>query len=454
MTANAGADINHTVTATNRAVHLVGSATDSDDNIVKYEWFNGTTLIGEGASRWYVLTQNGEYNITLKVTDADANVATDSMMITVTGGLENVLGVTKPVNEGFTISESMSNNGGLIWNEYGNFEQYVYVKDTTIGDSSVRLVAGHSPDYYNFQYISSKYYIFKTMHMTGSRSSITVGSVAPSGSSSRVIYTGPHVDENGEIIAIKETSEGFFLSFVDAYNEKVSCVYDDGESFQIETMITNRNSLNREVFDTHCGKNGNFHPEVLNEELQYRFTFEHSYEVHGAEYLLEPIILGISSLYATNIESDNRLELLKISTQTRHNGPFYFLKKLIHISDSYYVVTKEYTYPYGNNGYPLIESLEFGKFTGENKSTASLDYTIRLGRPNTSIPNVLMSTENSQGLYLHLSEQYSLGNGYSASEEVCVHFNPLTSTVSREVMKDNNNEVYDTKCGAGGIFSI
>ena len=82
LTANAGADINYTVTASNRAVHLVGTATPND-NIVKYEWFNGTTFIGTGASRWYVLTEDGTHTLTLKVTDAEGNIATDTMVVNV-----------------------------------------------------------------------------------------------------------------------------------------------------------------------------------------------------------------------------------------------------------------------------------------------------------------------------------------------------------------------------------
>jgi len=83
LQANAGPDINHTVTASNSAVHLVGTAIDPNNNIVKYEWFNGTTFIGTGASRWYVLTEDGTHTLTLKVTDANGNVASDTMVVNV-----------------------------------------------------------------------------------------------------------------------------------------------------------------------------------------------------------------------------------------------------------------------------------------------------------------------------------------------------------------------------------
>jgi len=86
LTANAGLDRTHTVSASNTAIHLNGIATDTDDNIVKYEWFQDDVFIGLGTSRWHVLTAAGTYVFKFKVTDADGNMAEDTMTVTVVNG--------------------------------------------------------------------------------------------------------------------------------------------------------------------------------------------------------------------------------------------------------------------------------------------------------------------------------------------------------------------------------
>jgi len=83
LVANAGEDKTLNVTASNRAIHLDGSESTSSDEIVSYKWYEGDKYIGSGQSRWYVLTQNGEHNITLKVTDSTNETAEDSVIITV-----------------------------------------------------------------------------------------------------------------------------------------------------------------------------------------------------------------------------------------------------------------------------------------------------------------------------------------------------------------------------------
>lgn len=86
LTANAGLDRTHTVSASNTAIHLNGIATDTDDNIVKYEWFQDDVFIGLGTSRWHILTVAGTYVFKFKVTDADGNMAEDTMTVTVVNG--------------------------------------------------------------------------------------------------------------------------------------------------------------------------------------------------------------------------------------------------------------------------------------------------------------------------------------------------------------------------------
>ena len=84
LKANAGADKTLKITATNRAVHLDGTKSSSENKIVSYKWYEGDKYIGAGKSRWYVLTQQGEHNIKLKVTDTTGATAEDSMRVTVT----------------------------------------------------------------------------------------------------------------------------------------------------------------------------------------------------------------------------------------------------------------------------------------------------------------------------------------------------------------------------------
>ncbi len=81
VTADAGSDKILNVTPSNRAVHLKGSGTGVEP--LTYKWYEDEKFIGRGASRWYVITQGGEHNITLVVTDANGSKATDTMTVTV-----------------------------------------------------------------------------------------------------------------------------------------------------------------------------------------------------------------------------------------------------------------------------------------------------------------------------------------------------------------------------------
>ena len=98
VTANAGPDKELNITASNNAVYLEGSGT-GDGNLT-YKWYEGSKYIGPHASRWYVITQNGEHEITLVVTDANGNEANDTMIVTVNGGIDNNATTTLTANAG------------------------------------------------------------------------------------------------------------------------------------------------------------------------------------------------------------------------------------------------------------------------------------------------------------------------------------------------------------------
>ncbi len=84
LTANAGPDKTLNITPSNRAVHLKGSGTGKAP--LTYKWYESGKFIGTGASRWYGITKNGQYKITLVVADVDGNEANDTMVVTVNNG--------------------------------------------------------------------------------------------------------------------------------------------------------------------------------------------------------------------------------------------------------------------------------------------------------------------------------------------------------------------------------
>ena len=105
LTANAGTDKILNITPSNRAVHLVGKGVG--DEPLTYKWYENSKYIGSHASRWYTITQNGQHEITLVITDANGNKATDTMIVTVnnkitpsvhTGNLQNLMHVTVDKN--------------------------------------------------------------------------------------------------------------------------------------------------------------------------------------------------------------------------------------------------------------------------------------------------------------------------------------------------------------------
>jgi hypothetical protein len=87
MNADAGGDRIHNVTNSNTAVHLVSTSTCTED-IESYKWYKQDgTFIGPHESRWYVLTEAGEHNITLRTEDAMGNTDEDTIKITVTNNI-------------------------------------------------------------------------------------------------------------------------------------------------------------------------------------------------------------------------------------------------------------------------------------------------------------------------------------------------------------------------------
>lgn len=86
--ANAGSDqtLADTDGAAGELVSLAGSATDADGTIAAYQWLLGQTQIATGATP-QVRLADGVNLVTLLVTDNTGNTGTDSVQITVNGGV-------------------------------------------------------------------------------------------------------------------------------------------------------------------------------------------------------------------------------------------------------------------------------------------------------------------------------------------------------------------------------
>jgi len=81
--ADAGEDKTTTV---NEAVHIVGSGSNIDGNIVSYLWKEGSDTLATTAEFDYTSSSSGEHTLTLTVTDNNGSSATDSMVVTVEEG--------------------------------------------------------------------------------------------------------------------------------------------------------------------------------------------------------------------------------------------------------------------------------------------------------------------------------------------------------------------------------
>jgi len=88
LVADAGSDQTLNITPSVTAVYLDGSGSSSDAEITSYKWSEGDKYIGPNEARWYVIKENGEHTITLKVTDATGATSEDTMVVTVVGGVD------------------------------------------------------------------------------------------------------------------------------------------------------------------------------------------------------------------------------------------------------------------------------------------------------------------------------------------------------------------------------
>ena len=80
-TANAGEDKSVEV---NKSVTLNGSGTDSDGQVVKYEWKEGSKVLGSSATLNYTPPTVGKHTLTLTVTDNDGATGSDTVVVTAT----------------------------------------------------------------------------------------------------------------------------------------------------------------------------------------------------------------------------------------------------------------------------------------------------------------------------------------------------------------------------------
>ncbi len=79
-TAIAGKDRNATIF---KAIEIVGGGTDSDGQIVDYEWKEGAVLISGIKKLTYVPSSDGNHTLTLIVYDDDGATGKDSLIVTV-----------------------------------------------------------------------------------------------------------------------------------------------------------------------------------------------------------------------------------------------------------------------------------------------------------------------------------------------------------------------------------
>jgi hypothetical protein len=76
--ANAGGD---RATAIFQAISIIGSGSDSDGQIVDYEWRENLQLISGLKNFTYLPTEEGNHTLTLTVVDNDGALGKDSMIV-------------------------------------------------------------------------------------------------------------------------------------------------------------------------------------------------------------------------------------------------------------------------------------------------------------------------------------------------------------------------------------
>ncbi len=92
-TANVGSVVNVTV---NNSVHITGSGTDSDGEIVAYQWSEDGKVLGTSASLSYTATIEGKHVLTLTVTDNNNATGTDTLHFTAKAPVVNIPTPNKP----------------------------------------------------------------------------------------------------------------------------------------------------------------------------------------------------------------------------------------------------------------------------------------------------------------------------------------------------------------------
>jgi hypothetical protein len=73
----------------NKIITLVGTASDSDGNIISYEWTKGSDILANSLSFEYRPTVVGTDKLTLSVTDNDGDISKDSVDIVVQDVVED-----------------------------------------------------------------------------------------------------------------------------------------------------------------------------------------------------------------------------------------------------------------------------------------------------------------------------------------------------------------------------
>ncbi len=136
-TANAGTDKTATV---DQSISITGSGSDSDGNIVGYEWKKGSEVLASTAAFIYTPTSVGTDILTLTVTDNDGATGSDTMNVTVT---------TVPVNQApkanagtdktATVDQSISITGSGSDSD-GNIVGYEWKKGSEVLASTAAFI--------------------------------------------------------------------------------------------------------------------------------------------------------------------------------------------------------------------------------------------------------------------------------------------------------------------------
>jgi len=131
--ADAGEDQSVTV---NNSITLTGKGSDSDGNIVAYQWMEGSIVLGNTATLAYTPTTTGTHTLTLIVTDDDGATASDTVVVTAT----QVADTTPPV---ITLNgdATVTINVGDTYTDAG-----ATAKDDQDGDISDKIVKSGSVD--------------------------------------------------------------------------------------------------------------------------------------------------------------------------------------------------------------------------------------------------------------------------------------------------------------------